>query len=483
MGKAVRPIRRQVVTTFYKILFLSMGATILTWGIIFSIFLFYNNKLQPANYYESQIPSILEYVEQLQEKLLLEDTKQELEERIPLEGMDYQVLDKHGELLYGSSAKAYIHNEKELMESFNRNLYMRNNIIQFYPVFSQDGDFIGAIGFRYKLTLAASNPQLGILIVLVGFVSFICPFVYFSLFSFLIGRKFSKQMERPFQSLMDGVKKVQNHDLDFQLLEFETVQELQQLVAAFEEMRVALKDSLLRQWQIEEERKEMIAAIAHDLRTPLTIIHGHVEGLLNGGVNDKERLERYLQVIFTSTERAVQLMNQLNTVSIIDQPQFSIEFQSVNIEEFIKNKSNEYDILCEDKNISFTTAINIESSHLNVNIDPQRISQVLDNIVINSIRYVPKNGEILWKTTVVEDLIAFEITDNGPGFQNERPERVFTKFYREDPSRTGTHFGLGLYIAFMIVKKHNGSISAQNRPEGGAYIKVIIPNSRLSKDS
>ncbi len=480
MGKAVRPIRRQIVTSFYKILFFSMGATILTWGMIFSVFMYYDNKLQPANYYEKQIPAILEYVELLQEKLLLKETKQELEEQIPLEGMDYQVLDKHGELLYGSTSKSYIQNEKDLFDSLNQNLYMGNNIVQFYPVYSQNGDFLGAIGFRYKLTLAASNPQLGLIIVLLGFVAFICPFMYFSLFSLLIGKKFSKQMEKPFHSLMEGVKKVQNHDLDFTLVEFKTVKELQQLVAAFEEMRVALKVSLERQWQIEEERKEMVAAIAHDLRTPLTIIHGHVEGLLDGGVKDKERLERYLQAIFTSTERAVQLMNQLNTVSIIDHPQFSIEYRLVNVEEFIKNKSNEYDILCAEKNIFFITSTNIESSHFNVNMDPQRISQVLDNIIINSIRHTPKNGTIEWKTTTNGDTITFDITDNGPGFQNDNTERVFTKFHREDQSRTGTgaHFGLGLYIAYIIVKKHHGTISAQNRPEGGACIKVTIPNPR-----
>lgn len=84
------------------------------------------------------------------------------------------------------------------------------------------------------------------------------------------------------------------------------------------------------------------------------------------------------------------------------------------------------------------------------------------------------NGEIHWETTIDEESIHFKVTDNGPGFQTENLERVFSKFYREDSSRSGSNFGLGLYIASVIVKKHNGSISVGNRPQGGAYAEVVI---------
>ena len=88
-------------------------------------------------------------------------------------------------------------------------------------------------------------------------------------------------------------------------------------------------------------------------------------------------------------------------------------------------------------------------------IDPYRVSQVLDNIITNSIRYCPENGVIEWKITKDHDIIISEIMDNGPGFQNEETGRVFKKFYRGDVSRSGedSNFGLGLYIAQMIVKE------------------------------
>lgn len=476
MGKAVKSMRRQVISSFYKILILSILATVLTWGTALLMLIKNQDKINPANYYESQIPIIMEYVEQEKEQLLQKEAQQELERRIPLEGLDYQVLDTHANLVYGSTTKQYIKDEQDLLQQLNRSLHDKHNIILFNPLLSKDGDFIGAIGFRYQLTVASANPQSKGFIIILSLLLLLSPFFYFYLFSFLIGRKLSKQMETPFRSLMEGAKKIQHHDLDFQLVEFKTVKELQELVNAFEEMRIALKESLLRQWQIEEERKEMVAAIAHDLRTPLTIIHGHAEGLIERGINDQERAERYIKIIFSSTERAVQLLDQLHTVSTIEHPEFTIEKKSVNITEFIANKLNEFQMLCQEKQLRLTPNITVASEQY-LDMDSQRISQVLDNIIVNSIRYCPEYGEIEWDTRIHKGMLIMEIKDNGPGFPKQNIGQVFSKFYREDQSRTGTgaHSGLGLYIAQELVKKHHGSITVQNRPEGGAYTKISIP--------
>ncbi|MBE1555367.1 sensor histidine kinase [Sporosarcina limicola] len=477
MGKVERPIRRQIITSFYLILLLSAVATIVTWGIIATIFLLQLNRMNPANYYEKQIPSILKSVEESKGQLLTIESKNELEKEIPLDGIAYQVVDKDGNILFGSTSKRYVKSQKALLNSFNKNLYDKTSIVKFYPTFNDKGEHIGAIGFRYELSLAASNPKLRGLIIVIGLLTLVSPFVYFYVFSYLIGKRFSKQIEQPFNHLMVGARKIQSHDLDFQLVESKTTKELNQLVRAFEDMRIALQDSLLRQWQLEEERKEMVAAIAHDLRTPLTIIHGHVEGLLDGGDKNTERLERYLQTIFTSTQRSIRLIDQLNEVSAIDRSNFTIEPIAINVVEFIQNKTEEYKMLCAKKNISIACTFSIETGlEPELTIDSYRISQVLDNIITNSIRYCPKNGLIEWKTTMSDKRLVFEIIDNGPGFQNKGIGRMFEKFYREDQSRSGhdANLGLGLYIAQMIVKQHNGSITIQNRPEGGAYTEVII---------
>lgn len=367
--------------------------------------------------------------------------------------------------------------QKELLNSFNTNLYDKKSIVKYYPTFNEQGEQIGAIGFRYKLSVAASNPNSQGLPIVTGFIFLVSPFVYFYLFSYLVGKRFSKKIEQPFKNLMVGARKIQNHDLDFQLIESKNTKELNQLVRAFEDMRMALKDSLLRQWQLEEERKEMVAAIAHDLRTPLTIIHGHVEGLIDGGAKNPERLDRYLQTIFSSTQRSIRLIDQLNEVSAIGRQNFIMEPQVVDIAEFIEHKTEEYTMLCAKKNISLKSTFTLaDEVGIEISIDPYRVSQVLDNIMTNSIRYCPNNGVIEWTITKEHNKICFEIMDNGPGFHQEETENVFTRFYRGDTSRSGedSNFGLGLYIAQMIVKRHHGCITVQNRAQGGAYTKVVI---------
>lgn len=474
MAKIVRPIRRQIISSFYLILLWSIIATVITWGVIVTLFILYVNPVNPANYYEQKIPQIIEEVTLGEGQLLSIDKKNELEEIIPLDGLDYQVLSKDGDLLFGSMSKQYIKNQKELLESINKNIHDKNKIIQYYLIFDENDEPIGAIGFRYVLSLASSNPQLSWLILSLAFLALLSPFVYFSFFSYLIGKRFSKQIEEPFHHLMEAAKKIQTHDLDFQLVAFKTSTELNQLVQAFEDMRISLKTSLLRQWELEEERKEMVAAIAHDLRTPLTIIHGHVEGLIEGGAKNPERLERYLQTIFSSTQRSIRLIDQLNEVSAIGRQNFIMEPQSVDILKFIEHKTEEYQMLCVKKNISLQYMLTSVTG--TINIDAYRISQVLDNITTNSIRYCPEYGKIDWIITKDHDKLIFEIIDNGPGFQQDETDRIFNKFYRGDPSRSGadSNFGLGLYISQMIVQKHGGTITIDNHVQGGAYTKVVV---------
>lgn len=474
MGKIVRPIRRQIISSFYLILLWSIIATVITWSVIVTLFILYVNPVNPANYYEQKIPQIVEEVALSEGQLLSMDQKNELEKIIPLDGLDYQVLSKDGDLLFGSMSKQYIKNQKELLESINKNIHDKNKIIQYYLIFDENDEPIGAIGFRYALSLASSNPQLSWLILSLGFLALLSPFIYFSFFSYLIGKRFSKQIEEPFNHLMEAAQKIQAHDLDFQLVESKTSRELNQLVQAFEDMRLSLQTSLLRQWELEDERKEMVAAIAHDLRTPLTIIHGHVEGLLEGGTKNPERLERYLQTIFSSTQRSIRLIDQLNEVSAIGRQNFSMEPQSVDILKFIEHKTEEYQILCAEKNISLQCMLTSVTG--TINMDVYQISQVLDNIITNRIRYCPKYGKIDWIITKDNDKLIFEIIDNGPGFPKDETDHIFNKFYRGDPSRSGSdsNFGLGLYIAQMIVQKHGGTITIDNHVQGGAYTTVVV---------
>jgi len=477
-----RTLRGQIVSSFHLILVMSILATLVTWGGIglFFYVLLENERIHPANYYESQIPGLVTFVQE-QENLLDEKNKEKLEKVIPLEGMDYQVVDKEGRFMYGSMSNPYLSSESDLANHLNTNLYDGSKIIQYYPVFDESGSFIGAIGFRYELTLMSANPQIPFVLLFGGGLAFLSPFFYFYVVSYVFGKRLSRRIEQPFNEIIESAHKIGNHDLDFSLTHVNSTKELNQLVTAFEEMKEALKESLQRQWKMEQERRDMIAAVAHDLKTPLTIIQGHVEGLQEMKTVHPERLERYLQTIQASSRRCIQLIRDLEDVSKIEHPEFSLTVNQTDIKDFVHTKAKEYELLSHHKNITLEiTFDNIARETNQVWIDPYRINQVLDNILSNSLRYTPQGGVIKWKTTIGEKDIIFEIEDNGPGFSTKNTSEIFEKFYRDDRSRNseGGHAGLGLFISQTIVKKHHGEIIARNKEEGGAYFKIVIKNMR-----
>ncbi|WDW07320.1 sensor histidine kinase [Priestia aryabhattai] len=471
-------LKAQFVLSFHLILVYSLLATLLTWGIVIAVNWFLMpGALNPANYYEKQIPDILQFVKEKEDALLSEDAKNQVESLIPLEGMDYQIINKKGQIVYGSMSTSYIKNKRDLYSQVNTNIRSGKYIIKVYPLFNSKDEVNGAIALRYQLNMASANPNIKWIVALVTFVSLASPFFYFYLFAYLFGRRFSKKIERPFNELMTAAKNIQHNNLDFSLSVTQDAKELSQLLHAFEEMRKELKQSLAKQWQLEEDRKDMTAAIAHDLRTPLTIIHGHTEVLVEGSKGDPERLDRYLHTIYTNTQRSIQLLNQLQEVSVIENPGFTVKREPINIYTFVHEKADEFQLLCQKKEIAFLSSVSETEASSQFYGDPQRISQVLDNIITNCIRYTPERGEIGWNTVIHHNEVIFEINDTGPGFALSNKEQVFKKFYREDASRTSGHgnLGLGLYIAHSIVKNHGGSITVDNKETGGALFKIVLP--------
>lgn len=485
MGKINRKnqtLRTKFVTSFHLILAKSVVATIITWVLLIFCMnlLFTTNKLNPANYYEQELPAIKKYIDDVGASLLSGNSQNRLESVIPIDGIDYQVIDLRGVVIYGTYQTNSVYSAEELKQNINGGVTKKDGgFVKYYPVKDDQGKIQGAIALKYGLSLITSNPYNGWMIIFFGLMLqfVVTPFMYFYLFSYFAGKLLSQQFERPFNEIIESTKKIKEQDLDFTLPAISYSIELEQLTQAFEEMRSVLKDSLDRQLQLEQERKDMLAAISHDLRNPLTIIQGHAEGLLESGKRQKERLGPYLQTIIRNTNYASHLISDLNEIALVEKPTFILNTKQTHIYQFVQMKSQEYQRLCAEKCIAFNHRMIDEDNKSIRMIDSDRISQVLDNIITNSIRYTPNNGEIEWIIAVETDgSLSFEILDNGPGFSIERKQNVFDKYYQEknkDSEENGLS-GLGLYIAKAIVKKHGGDITVNNREIGGAHVKVTI---------
>ncbi len=440
--------------------------------------------LDPDNYYQKQSDKIQQFIVSKGERILEDKNRLELESLIPKKGIGYQITDLEGKIIYGNEKARIIKNKKQLIESINKTdidslnktVFFGSKVKRYIPILDSNSNVKGAAIIKYNIeTSVQKDKNEKIVRVFQLFLPF-SPFVYIIIFTIIFTRKLIKSIQQPINEIIDASNKIKEKDLDFEI-NYKSNNELGKLVSSFEEMKNALKESLNKQWIMEEDRKEMIKAIAHDLKTPITVIQGHVEVLMEGGIKDPIRVEKYLNIIKANTERMGRLISDMNLTSEIENKNFDLAPVKVDIIEFLEKKQQDYKVLCKDKNIEFKLFLE-KDFNLNkeFSIDAERLEEILDNIISNAIRYTPDGKSIITKVKIYNHIIKFIVEDEGTGFNNKELCYVFEKFYRGDSSRSKEkgHSGLGMYIVKILVEKHNGWITAENKENGGARIKFII---------
>ncbi|MCX7569342.1 HAMP domain-containing sensor histidine kinase [Tumebacillus sp. DT12] len=470
-------LKNQLGATFLLILVLSVLCSAVTYVVGYLWWTHGGDRVvRPANFYEKRMPALAEYVEEQGAALLEADARAAFEEKVPSPGMRYQVMDRSARVRYGTLEGQLAANGAELARLLNRQSVSGQTVTTVYPLLDPEGEWRGAVAVRYDLEVSVADPRRNWWGVMVAVIVLASPFLYVLIFALGFARGFGRRLNRPIRELVRAAERIRERDLDFSL-EYRAENEIGELTRSFEAMRAELKESLLREWRLEQERREMVAAIAHDLRTPLTIIQGHAEGLLGGGMNKPERLERYLRTIESNTRRAVGLIEEMNAVSEIDRAEFSLRPEAVETRGFLEEKAQGYAWLAEQKGRVFAFEYAVGAGVDDVLcLDAQRVAQVLDNIVGNALRFTPEGGRIEMRAEVEAGRLAITVRDTGAGFAERDLGRVFDKFYQGDPSRSQAkgHAGLGLYIAKRLTEQHGGEVTASNHPEGGAVVRVVL---------
>lgn len=470
-------IKKQLIIGFLFILCSSIILTIVTFIVLYNTWWIKSgsNQLLQADHYASYVPAIKEHAYEKGDQLLHEDEWKELENVIPTEGMNYQLLDEKGSFVTGTYQEE-IPEDKALAELINLEVNSGrsgNNITYYIPLTNNEGALKGALVLNYDINLSTTS-FIDFVILVIAFLS---PFFYFTIFTLIVSHFIGKKMSQPIEDLIIASHRIKERDLNFEL-SYNSQNELGELVSAFEKMREELESSLTREWELEAERRQYIDAISHDLKTPLTIIRGHVEALEDVWGNE-EIFSRYVKTIEKNVDRVNHLLNEFNRVNEIDRHDFKIEAHECDIDSWLQGILYEYQCIAEQKGICFEYHLHVEDGAETFFIDEQRMNRVIDNIVMNSLRFTPKNGEIKVYAIIEEGLFEFHVYDTGRGFQTKNTEKLFTRFYQEDQSRTESdnHTGQGLFIAKTIVEKHGGEIYARNRIDSeGAHVTFLIPN-------
>lgn len=457
--------------TFIFIIIASIVATVITYVFAFYLFIYSLNKdIYPPNYYERQVPRIKKYIDEKNIALLSQSNEEGLKRTIRGDGMLYQVVDDNGNILYGNNPKKPFKTKEELFNNFINTTVRKGGYIYTVPIKGTNGKIEGAVILFYqvKMTFANSMGRLTFAVIVIAMFS---PFLYVIGFTIWLSKQFVKNINQPLHLLIDASKKIKEKDLDFEI-DYYSDNELGKLCSAFSEMKDELKNSLSAQWKMEQERVEMVEALAHDLKSPLSIVLGYTDALIGNNTDDNEKLHRYLTVIRENTEKSAALVQKMQYTSDLEKSNIQSNPVPINLPEFLVQKVQDYELQAHQKDVELILKMygNIQSP---IQIDLDRLTRIFDNIISNSLQYTPSGGNISIIAKAEKNCISYEICDSGSGFSSKDLKKALDKFYRGDEARQtkGGHSGLGLYIVKQLVEQLGGSVKIENSKSGGACVK------------
>ena len=312
-----------------------------------------------------------------------------------------------------------------------------------------------------------------ILIVGILCVSGLVAITYFTS-RFLIKFVFSN-IERPLDMLTHGVRQIKNGNLDYRI-SYTVQDEFQSICEDFNEMAVRLKSSVDETLKNEQSRKELIAGISHDLRSPLTSIKAYVEGLIDGVAITPEAQQEYLQIIKTKTDDISKMVAGLFLFSKMDMGNFPVNPETLDISreitDFVNATREDY------KAKGLYVCLGDIENEMVAYADPVQLRSVFTNILDNSAKYKDKEpAEAFISCKADEDTVLIYFDDNGPGVPADTLPKLFDVFYRGDTSRSDPQqgSGLGLAIASKMIAFMKGNVHAENRVAGGLRVVVSIP--------
>ncbi|MDN3956707.1 cell wall metabolism sensor histidine kinase WalK [Sporolactobacillus laevolacticus] len=240
---------------------------------------------------------------------------------------------------------------------------------------------------------------------------------------------------------------------------------------------IAVIHDVTEQEQVDMERREFVANVSHELRTPLTTMKSYLEALQDGAVEDAALATKFLGVTQRETERMIRLVNDLLQLSRLDSKDYKINLERTDYVDFCESIIDRFE-MSKKQNIEFVRYFPKGSFY--VRIDRDKLTQVIDNIISNAMKYSPEGGIITFRITRRGRNIRTMISDQGVGIPKENLSKIFNRFYRVDRARSrklgGT--GLGLAIAKEMIEAQGGEIWAESDWNRGTTIHFVLPLDR-----
>ena len=284
-------------------------------------------------------------------------------------------------------------------------------------------------------------------------------------------------------TLADRARQLSGGDLSVRMPTEQSDPDIVEVVAAFNEMAKSLEETASKKEQIEQSRRELSAAISHDLRTPISSAQVMLEAIRDGVTRDADEQVEYLDRVLVQVKSLGSLVDDLFALSLLDAGELRLDLQKTAVDDLVEDTLRSMQPTASGKGLTLTTEVDRELGI--AMMDPRQVRRVLLNLVQNAIRHTPPDGTVLVAAHRRDDRVEFEVTDTGEGFDPADSTRIWTRFFRSDPARSriddeSAQSGLGLAIARGIVELHGGAISAQSTPSTGATFRFWIPYEQVS---
>ena len=326
------------------------------------------------------------------------------------------------------------------------------------PVQNSDGEIIGIV--YIAAPLPASGLPANIALQLLGTV------VVAFLIAGLAGRLLARKIATPLEELANAAVAVSKGDLDQAVSSTAEISELQSVSQTFNKMVTSLRRS-------DETKKAFIADVTHELRTPLTVIKGTIETLEDGAMDDLEGRSSLLTSMMRETDRLIRMVNELLVLTRADAGSLPLNIQELDLTELARMRCETMGPMASRQKVD----LKVTGDSHNIHADPDRISQVLDNLLANAIRHSPENSIVAITIQSKEEGVECSVRDSGTGIPAKHLPFIFDRFYRVESSRDrisgGT--GLGLAIARALVHAHGGDIFAESIEGMGTTITFWLP--------
>lgn len=288
----------------------------------------------------------------------------------------------------------------------------------------------------------------------------------------LMARWLARGMTQPLRDMAAAARRMEVGDYEVRV-DTRSRDEVGQLAHAFNRMSEQLA-------RLEESRRDLVANVSHELKTPITAIRAHLENLLDGVEQpDPDTLE----VMLGQTERLGRLVEQLLDLSKLESGEVPLHRAEVELDPIVQQVVSEIEVAQAGKAVHIARAIPADLPPIHA--DAERVHQVLFNLVDNAVRFVPEGGEVRIAAHRHDGQVEISVADNGVGIPREHLPRLFERFYRGDTARSrddgGT--GIGLAIARSVVEAHGGTIRAESEPGIGSVFSFDLPASVDANDS